>query len=77
MPFQDLLMACGVLKHCHMMTGEKLRIAPWQKGPMTNEQAEAYRRAIAPLQKSLAAAKGARQQVFKWLKGGVSEARQS
>jgi hypothetical protein len=37
---------------------------------MTAEQIEIYRRAIAPLQQSLAAAKAVRQEVFKWVKGG-------
>ncbi|HEX4645851.1 MAG TPA: hypothetical protein VH598_09600 [Verrucomicrobiae bacterium] len=36
---------------------------------MSPEQAEAYRKAIAPLQASLAATKAARQEVFKWIKG--------
>src|SRR5260221_37277 len=38
---------------------------------MTAEQIEIYRRAIAPLQESLAAAKAVRQEVFQWIKGGV------
>jgi hypothetical protein len=38
---------------------------------MTAEQIEIYRRAIAPLQESLAAAKAVRQEVFKWMKGGI------
>jgi len=38
---------------------------------MTAEQIEIYRRAIAPLQESLAAAKAVRQEVFKWIKGSV------
>jgi len=58
-----------------MMTGERLRIVPWQKGPMAAEQAEVYRKAIAPLQQSLAAAKAARREVFRWLKGRPSPAR--
>jgi len=37
---------------------------------MTAEQIEIYRRAIAPLQESLATAKAVRQEVFKWIKGG-------
>jgi hypothetical protein len=37
---------------------------------MTAEQIEIYRRAIAPLQESFAAAKTVRQEVFKWIKGG-------
>ncbi len=43
-----------------------------KKGPMTTEKIEVYRRAIAPLQESLAAAKAVRQEIFKWIKGGVS-----
>lgn len=39
---------------------------------MTAEQVEIYRRAIAPLQESLAAAKAARQAVFNWLKREVA-----
>ncbi len=58
-----------------MMYGERLRIVPWQKGPMAKEQAEVYRRAIAPLQQSLAAAKAARRDVFRWLKGKPSPGR--
>ncbi len=42
------------------------------RGQMTDEQVETYRRAIAPLQESLAAAKAARQAVFNWLKRGVA-----
>jgi len=57
-----------------MMIGERLRIVPWQKGPMAAEQAEIYRKAIAPLQQSLAAAKAARRNVFRWLKGQPSSA---
>ena len=57
-----------------MMIGEKLRIMPWQKGPMAAEQAEIYRKAIAPLQQSVAAAKAARSNVFRWLKGQTSSA---
>ena len=38
---------------------------------MTAEQIEIYRRAIAPLQESLAVAKAVRQEVFQWIKGGV------
>jgi hypothetical protein len=38
---------------------------------MNAEQIEIYRRAIAPLQESLAAAKAVRQEVFKWIKGGI------
>jgi hypothetical protein len=41
-----------------------------QRDPMTAEQIEIYRRAIAPLQESLAAAKAVRQEVFKWIKSG-------
>jgi hypothetical protein len=55
-----------------MMIGERLRIVPWQKGPMAAEQAEVYRKAIAPLQQSLAAAKSVRWDVFRWLKGRAS-----
>jgi hypothetical protein len=55
-----------------MMIGERLRIVPWQKGPMAAEQAEVYRRAIAPLQQNLAAAKAVRWNVFRWLKGSSS-----
>jgi hypothetical protein len=58
-----------------MMTGEKLRILPWQKGPMPAEQAEIYRKAIAPLQQSLAAAKAARREVFRYLKSKDSRGR--
>lgn len=49
-----------------------MAIAIEPRGRMTEEQAEIYRRAIAPLQESFAAAKAARQAVFKWLKRGVS-----
>jgi hypothetical protein len=52
-----------------MMIGSTPRITPWQKERMSPEQAEAYRKAIAPLQASLAATKAARQEVFKWIKG--------
>jgi len=38
---------------------------------MNADQIEIYRRAIAPLQESLAAAKAVRQEVFKWIKGGI------
>jgi hypothetical protein len=44
-----------------MMIGTTPRITPWQKERMSPEQAEAYRKAIAPLQASLAATKAARQ----------------
>jgi hypothetical protein len=57
-----------------MMTGVRPHIAPWRKGPMPAEQVERYRRAIKPLQRSLAAAKAARLEVFRWLKAGISTA---
>ena len=55
-----------------MMYGERLHITPWQKGSMPAAQVEAYRQAIAPLQRSLGAAKRARMEVFKWIKKKVS-----
>lgn len=55
-----------------MMTGQRAPITPWAKGPMSAEQAEIYRKAIAPVQESLAAAKTARQQAFKWLREKLS-----
>jgi len=39
-----------------------------KKGPMTPEQVESYRKAVTPVQQSLAAAKSARQDVFRSLK---------
>jgi hypothetical protein len=45
------------------------KITPWAKAAMVPEQAENYRQAIAPMQQTLAAAKNARLQVFKSLKG--------
>lgn len=42
--------------------------APWQTGLVTAQQIETYRKAIRPLQEGFAAAKVARQGIFKWMK---------
>ncbi len=47
---------------------------PWLRPAMTAEQADNYRKAIAPLQKTLAAPKAARLELFKWLRGRVAAA---
>jgi hypothetical protein len=43
-----------------------------KKGPMTAEQVENYRRAVVPVQQSLAAAKSARQDIFRSLRSRMS-----
>jgi hypothetical protein len=43
-----------------------------KKGPMTAEQVENYRRAVVPVQESLAAAKSARQDVFRSLRSRMT-----
>jgi hypothetical protein len=42
-----------------------------KKGPMTPEQVENYLRAVTPVQQGIAAAKSARQDVFRSLKNRV------
>jgi hypothetical protein len=51
-----------------MTIADKSLAAARQKGLMTAEQVEAYRKAIAPVQASLATQKTTRQQAFFFLR---------
>jgi hypothetical protein len=62
----------GAAQSTHMKIDQRPPTIPWKTGLMTTEQVETYKKAIEPLQEGIAAAKAARQGVFKWLKGQVS-----
>jgi len=55
-----------------MRIDQRPATAPWKTGLLTTEQVETYKKAIAPLQAGVMAAKAARQGIFKWMKGRIS-----
>jgi hypothetical protein len=53
-----------------MRIDQRAPTTPWKTGLLTPQQKETYQKAIGPLQEGFAAAKSARQGVFKWLRSG-------
>jgi hypothetical protein len=61
-----------VAQKSNMKIDQRPPTTPWKTGLVTAQQVEAYQKAIGPLQEGFAAAKAARQGIFKWMKGRSS-----